>query len=213
MRQMPDPAVLEWIDDQPQHRLYISAVTRAEIELGVALLPEGRRKHGLRTAALRMFAEFHGRCLTFDEPAASRYAALVSTRMRAGRPISVEDAQIAAMALAGGFLSWHAERSRLRRNRWSVGGRSVHALRRAQSQSVVQATTFSIGRNDTYEMFALSRACSTVMLSRLPSPRAAPRTRPPRSPAGTSSRSACRRWGSSFLESWRSPAAVWLYGA
>lgn len=53
---------------------------------------------------MRMFAEFHGRCLAFDEQAASRYAALVSARMRAGLPIGVEDAQIAATALAGGFV-------------------------------------------------------------------------------------------------------------
>lgn len=104
MRVAPDPSVVAWIDGQPQYRLYISALTRAEIELGIAILPEGRRKQGLQAAALRMFAEFHDRCLAFDDPAASRYAALVSARMRIGRPITVEDAQIAAIALAGGFV-------------------------------------------------------------------------------------------------------------
>ncbi len=104
MRRAPDPSAMAWIDGQPQYRLYISAVTRAEIELGIAILPEGRRKQSLQATALRMFAEFHDRCLAFDEPAASRYAALVSARMRGGRPLSVENAQIAAMALAGGFV-------------------------------------------------------------------------------------------------------------
>lgn len=104
MRPTPDPSVVEWLDVQPGYRLYISSVTKAEIELGIGLLPEGRRKQSLQEAAARMFGEFHGRCLSFDELAASRYAALVSTRMRAGRPISVEDAQIAAMALASGFI-------------------------------------------------------------------------------------------------------------
>jgi hypothetical protein len=104
MRHTPDLSVIEWIDLQPGYRLYISAVTRAEIELGIAILPEGRRKQSLQEAVVRMFGEFHGRCLAFDELAASWYASLVSTRMRAGRPISVEDAQIAAMALASGFV-------------------------------------------------------------------------------------------------------------
>lgn len=45
-------------------------MTRAEIELGIALVPEGGRKDDLRAAAERMFAEFHGRCLAFDESAA-----------------------------------------------------------------------------------------------------------------------------------------------
>ena len=104
MRRIPDPSVIEWLDTQPEHRLYISSVTKAEIELGIRILPDGRRKQSLQEAVVRMFGEFHGRCLAFDELAASRYATLVSTRMRAGRPISVEDAQIAAIALAGGFV-------------------------------------------------------------------------------------------------------------
>ena len=51
-----------------------------------------------------MFAQFRGRCLVFDERGASYYADLVTRRVRSGRPISVEDAQIAAIALAGGFV-------------------------------------------------------------------------------------------------------------
>ena len=104
MRQVPAPPVLTWLDLQPRDRLYISAITRAEIELGIALLPEGRRKEALAVAAGRMFAEFHGRCLPFEEAAASHYAAIVSVRTRAGRQISVEDAEIAATALANGFV-------------------------------------------------------------------------------------------------------------
>lgn len=100
MRSHPNPAVITWLDAQSSQHVYISAITRAEIELGIALLSDGRRKQGLQTAAARMFAEFTGRCLPFDEPAATRYGSLVAARMRAGSPISVEDGQIAAIALA-----------------------------------------------------------------------------------------------------------------
>lgn len=103
MRRTPNPAVVAWVDAQPRYRLFISAVTRAEIELGVALLPEGRRKAGLRGAAARMFGDFADRCLPFDEAAAVRYGELVAARAAFGRPISVEDAQIAAIALNGGL--------------------------------------------------------------------------------------------------------------
>lgn len=51
-----------------------------------------------------MFAEFHSRCLGFNDAAAQYYASVVAARMRVGRPITVEDAQIAAIALAGGFV-------------------------------------------------------------------------------------------------------------
>ena len=104
MRREPNPSVVAWIDAQAHHHLYISAVTMAEIELGIALLPDGRRKESIRSAAARMFAEFHGRCLPFDERGASVYAEVAATRMRAGLPISVEDALIASVATVWGFV-------------------------------------------------------------------------------------------------------------
>ncbi|WP_200861542.1 PIN domain-containing protein [Methylohalobius crimeensis] len=42
--------------------------------------------------------DFAGRCLPFDCAAALDYALIVAARKQAGRPISVEDAQIAAIA-------------------------------------------------------------------------------------------------------------------
>ena len=50
-----------------------------------------------------MFAQFSERCLVFGETAAVHYGQLVAARTRNGRPITVEDAQIAAIALAGGL--------------------------------------------------------------------------------------------------------------
>ncbi len=101
MRQAPAPAVIRWVDRHPSAAVFISAVTRAEIELGIALLPDGKRKTGIMESAGRMFQEFSGRCLPFDETAARHYGSIVATRTRAGLPISVEDAQIAAIALSG----------------------------------------------------------------------------------------------------------------
>ncbi|MGB9578078.1 MAG: PIN domain-containing protein, partial [Halothiobacillaceae bacterium] len=61
----------------------------------------GKRRAALALATQAMFDEdFAGRCLPFDERAALHYAAIVAQRTRAGRPISTEDAQIAAIALA-----------------------------------------------------------------------------------------------------------------
>ncbi len=104
MRSEPDPVALCWVDAQPREEFYVSAVTRAEIGLGIALLPDGRRKQALADAARRMFAGLPGRCVPFDESAASRYGDIVAARVRQGRPMSVEDAQIAAIAVAGGFV-------------------------------------------------------------------------------------------------------------
>jgi toxin FitB len=101
MRAAPNPAVLAWVNRQAAHDLYISAITRAEIELGIALLPAGKRRTQLAVQAKAMLDEdFTARCLPFDEKCAPLYAALVAARTRQGLPISVEDAQIAAVSLA-----------------------------------------------------------------------------------------------------------------
>jgi predicted nucleic acid-binding protein len=101
MRLRPSAGVVRWLDEQPDGDVYTSAVSRAEIELGLALMPEGRRRDALHVSARTVFdQDFSGRCLPFDEGAARHYARVVSSRRRVGRPISVEDAQIAAIALA-----------------------------------------------------------------------------------------------------------------
>jgi len=101
MSPRPSAAVVSWLDEQPAGEVYTSAISRAEIELGLLLMPGGKRQKGLSQAAWTMFDEdFADRCLPFDEEAARHYARIVSARTRAGRPISVEDAQIAAIALA-----------------------------------------------------------------------------------------------------------------
>ena len=81
MRIAPNSAVVAWLDEQSADTVWISAITRAEIELGIALLAEGQRKQGLGLKAETMFErEFAGRCLPFDAAAASRYARIVATR-------------------------------------------------------------------------------------------------------------------------------------
>jgi toxin FitB len=100
MRPAPNSRVLTWLDAQDASTLYISAITKAEILLGVAALPNGKRKNALQTQASAMFAEdFAGRCIAFDESAAEHYAQLIAARNRAGAPMSTEDGQIAAIAL------------------------------------------------------------------------------------------------------------------
>ena len=63
----------------------------------------GRRRAGLEAATATLFAvKMAGRILPFDSDAAAAYARIASDRRRAGRPISVFDAQIAAIAASVG---------------------------------------------------------------------------------------------------------------
>jgi predicted nucleic acid-binding protein len=100
MRPQPDSAVLTWVGQQSPDRLYTSAITVAEIEAGLALMPTGQRQRALQAAAWAMFEQdFADRLWAFDVSAAHVYAVVKAQRSRAGRPIGHADAQIAALAL------------------------------------------------------------------------------------------------------------------
>ncbi|MBI2799849.1 MAG: type II toxin-antitoxin system VapC family toxin [Gammaproteobacteria bacterium] len=104
MRPTPEPRVLRWFEAQQGLKFLTTAVTRAELLLGVALLPPGKRRDRIALAIEQTFEEdFAGNCLPFDTAAAGEYAILVAARVRAGKPISTEDAQIAAIALTNGL--------------------------------------------------------------------------------------------------------------
>jgi predicted nucleic acid-binding protein len=103
MRPIIDPAVNNWINRLTGNDLFISSITRAEIERGLNLLPAGRKRNVYRTCADQTFLQFKGRCLPFEESAAIRFGTVHAMRQRAGRPISTEDAQIASIALVHGM--------------------------------------------------------------------------------------------------------------
>ena len=100
MKPAPAPAVIAWLDRQPPADLYLSAVVVSEIETGIALLPDGRRRDRVRLAADAVLGAFQGRCLPFGCAAGPFYADILARSRRLGRPMSVEDAQIAAIARA-----------------------------------------------------------------------------------------------------------------
>ena len=103
MRAAPEAAVEQWLADQPAVRVFISAITEAELRYGLALLPPGKRRSALAVEIENMLREdFSGRILPFDSPAAIAFAEIAAERRQAGRPISQADAQIAAIARSRG---------------------------------------------------------------------------------------------------------------
>ena len=92
-----------WLDNYPRRSLWVTATVLGELASGIARLPRGQRRRkleeALETIVLKGFAE---RVLPFDAAAAMNYATVVATRQAAGRPISVPDAQIAAVCMQHG---------------------------------------------------------------------------------------------------------------
>ena len=69
--------------------------------LGVVVLPPGKRRDSLASSAEQLiYLDFSVRCLVFGGAEAEQYALVRAQRKLAGRPISAEDAQIAAIAIA-----------------------------------------------------------------------------------------------------------------
>ncbi len=95
MRNEPDPDVIAWAASAG--RLHTTAITLAEVDYGLARLPEGRRRYQLTAIAAGVFADFDDVVLPFDSPAARRYGTIVAGREKLGRPIANADAQIAAI--------------------------------------------------------------------------------------------------------------------
>jgi predicted nucleic acid-binding protein len=100
VRREPSPVVLRNLRRYPSNDLYTTAIAEAEIRFGLAILPRGKKHTELRNQLdLILKQEFAGRILSFDSQAAQAYASLSASRRDAGRPISVFDAQIAAITL------------------------------------------------------------------------------------------------------------------
>ncbi len=104
LRPVPAATVVAWINAQPLGTLYLSAVTVAELRVGVAQLPNGKRKTGLHDdLEQRLLPLFADRVLAFDLACSQAYAECVSTARKVGKVIAGADAYIAATAATFGF--------------------------------------------------------------------------------------------------------------
>lgn len=104
MRSKPDPTVLAWLDAQAVETLNLSTVSLAELLLGIESLPVGKRREALAASlAEQIIALFGKRIVPFDVNAAQAYPKIVMRARRHGHPITVTDAQIAAIAASRNF--------------------------------------------------------------------------------------------------------------
>jgi predicted nucleic acid-binding protein len=107
MRPEPDGRIREWMASIEDELLVTTVVTVAEIEYGIARLPDNKRQRDLA----RRFADLTGPQFDFtvlpaDEPAARLSGRLRSDRERQGLPTQMADMMIAAITmLANGDLA------------------------------------------------------------------------------------------------------------
>src|SRR5438270_13414131 len=86
MSARPSPEVAAWITGQPEDALFTTTICQAEILSGLAVMPEGRRRSALETAARAIFTDdFGGRALSLDTAATEAYADIFAARRSTGR--------------------------------------------------------------------------------------------------------------------------------
>lgn len=101
MRQKPSDNVLNWLNKHSNGNLLISSITIAEICYGLRILPVGQRQQLLQARFEQFVSEgFAGNIIDFNEPAARTYAEIMGVSKEKGRPMSLPDGQIAAIAQA-----------------------------------------------------------------------------------------------------------------
>ncbi len=99
MREKPDNQVKQWLSQQKFIHLYLTTITIAEIQRGLARLPIGKRRANLETNFSHFLSSaFAGRILSFDEDAAYLYGDIAAKREKAGFHIDAVDLMIVSIA-------------------------------------------------------------------------------------------------------------------
>ena len=98
MKEAASPAVERWFLLNEEETA-LPAIALAELSYGIARLPEGARRQGLEVRLTEWRLRYADRTLAFGSSAAMRYGPMLAVATAAGRPMSLPEAQIAAMAL------------------------------------------------------------------------------------------------------------------
>lgn len=99
-RASPAEDVVSWFASQNADELWTTAVTEAEMLIGLALLPDGRRRNELALAIEKVLSIFGHRILPFDREAAQQLPVIVIERRSAKLQTKEADGFIAAITRA-----------------------------------------------------------------------------------------------------------------
>jgi hypothetical protein len=100
MRNVSDPQIVTWLNQQPRSSIWTSSVTIFEIELGLQIMPAGKKKTSLSEDFRRLLERLDHRIAPFDHEAALFAAELAGSRQTRGRSVDFRDTMIAGTVLA-----------------------------------------------------------------------------------------------------------------
>ncbi|MDA8430275.1 MAG: type II toxin-antitoxin system VapC family toxin [Geobacteraceae bacterium] len=105
VKKEPNSAVVSWLDEQDEQKLFLSVLNLGELQKGISKLPDGTRKSELQAwVALDLVERFTGRILEIDLETALCWGRLQGEAEQAGEKLPVMDSLIAATAMAHGLI-------------------------------------------------------------------------------------------------------------
>jgi len=97
----PHPGVVRWMKTTPANLQHLSVLTLGEVEKGILLLDEGKRRREIQHWFENdLPTRFAGRILAIDVDVASKGARFIAPLLKQGRPLPTIDSLLAATALA-----------------------------------------------------------------------------------------------------------------
>lgn len=104
-RKHPDEKVINWLEQIPEEKLFLSVITIGEIQHGIERLPESHRKaellNWLNNELIRRYDQ---RILPIDAPTLFLWGTLIARMEQAGHPMGVMDSLIIASALQNNLI-------------------------------------------------------------------------------------------------------------
>jgi predicted nucleic acid-binding protein len=105
VKKVPNPAVVSWLDEQDEQKLFLSVLNLGELQKGISKLPDGTKKNELQAwVALDLVERFTGRILEIDLETALCWGRLQGEAEQAGEKLPVMDSLIAATAATHGLI-------------------------------------------------------------------------------------------------------------
>jgi predicted nucleic acid-binding protein len=99
-RPRPAAKVIRWLEARATESLFLSVVSVAELEQGIARVDNAAQARKLETwLSGSVLPQFESRLLEVDVPVARRWGQLLGASKRRGEPPPVVDALLAAMAI------------------------------------------------------------------------------------------------------------------
>jgi toxin FitB len=99
MRNSPEPDVARWLDRQPPSSIWTTSITILEIQVGLRILPAGKKQTFLSEGFEGLLNRIQHRIAVFGEESARLAADLTAARQRKGRVGEVRDTMIAGIVL------------------------------------------------------------------------------------------------------------------